>query len=394
MGDYKPVDFDLIVVGGGPVGVSLALGGHGLSVAVVADERAPASVNATVNEGLDARVYALSPGNVAFLRSLGVWDRIPADRLQPVRGMQVFGDAGAELLFDAYRAGVPELAWIVEDSVLQRALWDAVERRDDIRVHVGGRCAGLEVSEQAATLKRMDGVELSARLVAGADGATSFVREQAGIRVVRGDYGQEAIVANFSCELPHRGIARQWFQRGPVLALLPLPRQHVSMVWSLPSEQVESVLELDPPAFCRTVEEACGRVLGALSLATAPRHYRLRRISAQRMVSPRIALVGDAAHVIHPLAGQGLNLGLQDVRSLVHVLAFREAVRDAGDLRLLRRYERERAEPVVSMHSAVDGLFRLFGAQAASAVRLRNAGLNLTERLPVVKNLLMRRAMS
>jgi 2-polyprenylphenol 6-hydroxylase len=387
--DYRPVDFDLIVVGGGPVGSTLALATRELSVALVAHEEPSAGEDA----GLDARVYALSPGNVAFLQGLGVWQRMAPERLQPVRGMRIFGDSDSQIGFDAYRAGVSELAWIVEDRVLQQALWRALRSCAELEIYVPGRCAELNVSVERAALLLDDGRQLAGRLVAGADGAGSFVRERSGVPVADRDYGQSALVANFACERPHDATAFQWFQRGPVLALLPLPRQHVSMVWSLPTALAQSLIGLGPEELCSAVEEASHAALGRLSLATTPRSYPLRRLSARRMVAPRVALVGDAAHVIHPLAGQGLNLGLQDVRGLASVLEAREAVRDPGDLRLLRRYERSRAEPVASMEGMVDGLFRLFGAQNATAARLRNAGLNLTERLPVLKNLLMRRAM-
>ena len=364
---------DLIVVGGGPVGASLARAVRGVSVALVAHERPPAPPV----EGFDARVYALSPGNAEFLRAICAWP----DRAVPVHAMRIYGDeVNARLEFDAYGAGAAELAWIVEDSRLQQALWR------DLDVAVVATTA-LGVHADSVSVKLADGSALSAKLIVGADGANSFVRAQAGIAARARDYGQSAVVANFRCEKPHRNIAYQWFQRGAVLALLPLPGDHVSMVWSLPAEQAVTDL-------AREVEIASRGELGQLELVTPPRSYRLRRLAAERMVKPRVALAGDAAHVIHPLAGQGLNLGLQDVRALAQVLAEREPSRDPGDVRLLRRYERARAEPILAMDTMVDMLFRLFGAEHAAAARLRNAGLNLTDRLPVVKNLLMRHAMA
>jgi len=301
--------------------------------------------------------------------------------------MRVFGDDGrSSLEFDAYRAGVPELAWIVEDAALQDALWQALE----VEIYAPAECE--ELHDSILTLR--GGKRLSASLIVGADGANSFVRRAAGIAMTEKSYEQAAVVANFNCEKPHRGVAHQWFQGGPVLALLPLPGAQVSMVWSLPAERAASVVALSADALCREVEAASRGALGALSLSTPPKRYALRRLRAQRLVQARVALVGDAAHVIHPLAGQGLNLGLQDAQALAATLAAREPGRDPGDLRLLRRYERARAEPILAMNTVVDGLFRLFGAEGERWSRLRNAGLNLTDRFPVLKNLLIRQAMN
>ncbi len=369
---------DLIVVGGGPVGASLARAVPGLSVVLVAHER---RLPAKRTEGrFDARVYALSPANVAFL---GLDPR----QLIAVHAMRVFGDEDSRIEFDAYRAGVPALAYIIEDPALQDALWTGLEAEV-------GHCEALAVDNDCARV-RLDGDrELAAKLVVAADGAQSRVRDFAGIPAAARPYDQSAVVANFACERPHRNTAYQWFQGGPVLALLPLPGDHVSMVWSLPQVEAARMAGLVPVELAAQVEAASHATLGALSVVTEPRTYPLRRLSARRMIAPRVALVGDAAHVIHPLAGQGLNLGLQDVRTLSRVLNEREPTRDAGDWRLLRRYERSRAEPILAMDTMVDGLYRFFGAKGAFAAGLRNRGLNLTDRLEVVKNLLIRQAMN
>jgi 2-polyprenylphenol 6-hydroxylase len=377
---------DLIVVGGGPVGASLVRAARGLSVALVAHAHREPMARAA----FDARVYALSPGNVAFLQSLGVWQAMPQDRLVPVHAMRIYGDEpGARLEFDAYAAGVPALAWIAEDAVLQDALWQDLEAQ----VFAPAACQALDVSADRALLRLDDGREVAGKLIVGADGAQSFVRAQALIAADEGDYGQSAVVANFRCEKPHRNVAFQWFQRGAVLALLPLPGAHVSMVWSLPAEKAGRVCGLDGESLCREVTAAADGELGDLTLVTPPRSYPLRRLAASRLVAPRVALAGDAGHVIHPLAGQGLNLGLQDARALSVVLAAREPHRDPGELRLLRRYERSRAEPILAVDTMVDSLFRTFGAPGRLAARARNIGLNLTDRLPVLKNMLMRYAM-
>ena len=382
---------DVAVVGAGLVGLAFARAAQALSVAVLAPQ--PAPLAPAPDAAFGARIYAISPGNVEFLRALRVWQQIPEQRLTPVHAMQVYGDDGrARLDFDAYRAGVGELAWIVEDAALQAALWTALQHREHCALLTAARCAAFEAREDEARLRLEDGRALGARLVVAADGAHSPLRDMAGIEARLQPYGQHAVVANFACERPHRNIARQWFQGGPILALLPLPGAQVSMVWSLPERAAQRVLALDAEALCRAVEAASHGALGALSLVGAPQTFPLRRIAARRLVAPRLALIGDAAHVVHPLAGQGANLGFQDARALAQVTAARAPVDDIGALRFLRRYERARAEPILAMDAMVHGLFGLFGSSDLLIGRLRNFGLNLTGQLPVVKNLLMRQA--
>lgn len=381
------MDVDVAIVGAGLAGAALARAARGLGVALVGE--APAA--APASSPFDARVYAITPGNAAFLQSVGAW---PGARVTPVRAMRVFGDdARSALEFDAYRAGVAELAWIVEDGALQAALWESLAA-EGVRVLAPERLERLEVAPERAQLQLRGGRTLEARLVVGADGAQSLVREQAGITATDAAYAQRAVVANFACARAHRHTAYQWFQGGPVLALLPLPGDHVSMVWSTAEEEAERLLALAPQALADAVAAASGHALGELSLVTPARAFTLRRLAARRRVAPRVALIGDAAHVIHPLAGQGANLGLQDARELAAVLGAREPGRDPGELRLLRRYERARALEIGAMDATVHGLYRLFGAQARPLALLRNAGLNLTDRMPVIKNLLMRQAMA
>jgi 2-polyprenylphenol 6-hydroxylase len=383
--------FDVAIVGGGTVGAALALALRDAQLRVALLSPEPVSIPS--GAAFDPRVYAVSPANVAFLKELGAWDRIDPARLTAVHAMRVYGDAPATRIeFDAYRSGDSALAWIVEDSRLQAAISAELVRQATIeRIKTSMRA--LEVADEYATLALDGGRRLRARLVVGADGARSVVRGQAGIDSVAQDYGQRAVVGNFSCARPHEGIAWQWFLGGPVLALLPLPGDHVSMVWSTSQAEAERLGRLDGEGLAREVSAASGQALGELHPVTAQRSYPLQRLSARHMIAQRIALVGDAAHVIHPLAGQGANLGLQDARVLAQVLSSREPARDPGELRLLRRYERERAEATLAMQVTVHGLYRLFGAQAPGLGRLRNAGLNLADRIPVLKNLLMRHAM-
>lgn len=379
-------DFEVAIVGGGLAGAALARALRGPNIALIAQPPPPRAAAGA----LDARVYAISPGNAAFLERIGAWQGIPKDRLAPVHAMQVFGDDGrSHIGFDALESGAGELAWIVEDAELQAAL------RAGLEVFSASECERIEFDDAHARLSLKDGSSLEAQLVVGADGARSIVRAQAGIPAREEAYGQTAVVANFACERPHRNTAWQWFQGGPVLALLPLPGERVSMVWSVADAEAARLLALPPEELCRAVAIASHHALGELSLVTAPRSFPLRRLRAARMTAPRAALLGDAAHVIHPLAGQGANLGLQDARALAAVLIEREPFRDPGEHRLLRRYERARVEAVTSMDAVVHGLHGLFGHGGSAAVSgLRNVGLNLADRIPVLKNLLIRHAMA
>ena len=386
---------DVIVVGGGLVGASFARALRGRRIALVESSRHATGAEAAAAEVFDARVYALSPGSVAFLEEIKAWQAIPAARRTPVRTMRVYGDDGAARLdFDAYDTGVPELAWIVEDRELQNAMWRALGTQDDFEHYSGAVCAGLHIDAADARLELADGRSISAHLVIGADGARSFVRSAAGIDACERSYGQTAVVANFSCSRAHANVAFQWFQGGPVLALLPLPGDRTSMVWSVGDARAAELMAAAPQQLARELEQASGGVLGTLEVITPPQAFALRSVVAARTVAPRIALIGDAAHVIHPLAGQGANLGFQDARALAAVLAAAAPLRDPGELRLLRRYERSRREAVLAMRSTVDGLFELFGAQSVPLRRLRNFGLNLTGRLPVVRNVLARHALA
>ena len=383
---------EVVIVGGALVGAALARALAGLPLALISQER---RVPGAVPAGFDSRVYAISPANAAFLAELGAWQQMPAERVTPVHAMRIFGDDGrSKIEFDAYRAGVPELAWIVEDGLLQDALWRLLETQERLQLLAPAQCEWFEASAGGASVALRDGRNVDARLVVGADGARSFLRMRAGIESREHMYGQSGVVANFACERPHRNVALQWFQGGPVLALLPLPGEHVSMVWSTTDADAARLLDLPGDELAREVAHASRHALGELKLVSPARSFPLRSLIASRSVGQRVALVGDAAHVVHPLAGQGANLGFQDARVLAQVLRSREPFRDVGELRLLRRYERARAEAILAMRATVHGLFLLFGAEERLLGPLRNAGLNLVDRLPVLKNALMRRAMN
>lgn len=383
------MNYDVIIVGGGLAGLSLAvaLRRSRLTVAVV-EGRAPLRP-----AGWDARIYAVSPANARFLESIGIWAHLDATRIAPVHKMKVRGDGTGVLNFSAYASGVGELAWIVEASLLQAELWESAKRQGNIELFCPATPTRLEIGDQAVTLELSDRRSLTAKLLVAADGADSWTRTAAGITVDFLPYEQAGVVANFTASQPHRGVAHQWFRADGVLAYLPLPGKQISIVWSTPTAHADALLALDAAEFCGRVAAAGESVLGALELVTPPAAFPLRLMRAPRSVAHRLALVGDAAHTIHPLSGHGINLGFQDAQSLAGLLAACPTHVDHGDLQYLRRHERARREEVLALQSATHGLQRLFGAPQAPLALLRNLGLNFVDRLPVVKDVLVRYAM-
>ena len=382
-------DFDVIIVGAGMVGLALAraLRHSGLRLALVDRGARPAPLPPEPADW-DSRVFAISPGSAAFLAGLGAWP--DEARVAPVTGMDVRGDASGRIEFDAQDARTTRLASIVEGRVLVDALWQGLE--DHASVWMPAACAALTFDDRAR-LSLEDGRTLQAALVVAADGARSWVREQAGIPAQASPYRQTAVVANFTCERSHHGVAHQWFRRDGILALLPLPGNRCSLVWSAQEEQASALLALAPGALAQRVREASGDALGRLEVITPAAGFPLQLVTVRELVRPRLALAGDAAHNLHPLAGQGVNLGFQDVRELARILRDRGPCRDVGELRLLRRYERARREDILAMTLATDGLKKLFGADHRALSWLRNRGLSLVDHVAHVKRLLVTHAL-
>ena len=382
--------FHVAVVGGGLVGKSaaLALAQAGLRVALVAQSAAPRAADLP----FDARIYALSASSQALLERLRIWQALDHDRLAPVYDMRVFGDALAELHFSAFQAAVPQLAWIVESLLIEHAL-DAALRFQPQVSWLDTRAQGFDVKLDAARLALANGQVLEADLIVGADGAHSWVRAQMGAHVTRRDYRQTGVVANFKAEKPHGETAYQWFVDGEIVALLPLPDSHVSLVWSAHTEHARELIALAPAQLEAAVERITHGRLGALECVGPAHGFPLARQSVDRLVAPRVALVGDAAHLIHPLAGQGMNLGLRDVAALADVIGKKEPFRDLGDLVLLRRYERARREDIGALTLATDGLQRLFSVPGMLARSVRNAGMAFVGAQPLVKRWLVSAAL-
>lgn len=387
----------ILVCGTGIAGLACALGAAraGGSVAILGPCVPPPVPG---HDAYHPRVYALSPASQALLQHLGVWRLLDARRITPVETMEIHGDADGFLDLSAWHDARQTLAWIVESGELERVLQQAV--------HVMGvtwhedRFASLQVADDEARVLTEAGQVLSTRLLVGADGARSPVRLAAGVAHRYTPYGDQGVVAHVDIERPHQNRACQWFTGDSVFALLPMPDTdqgpQASLVWSMPHGQALAWQALDPDAqqqwlASRALAITGGR-LGRLHLRTAPRGFPLT-LEYSDMVGPRVALVGDAAHRVHPLAGQGLNLGLGDVQTLLQVLADgRAAYPDPGDPRLLARYRRRRFEPVHAMGFVTHGLHRLFGTHCAPVAWARNQGLRLVDDVPFIKRHLIRAA--
>lgn len=389
------IDHDVLIAGAGLTGLAAACALASVGLSVTLADRTGAAISDTPQGAgdWDVRVYAISPGSASFLRSLGAWQLLPPDRIAPVESMRIEGDAGALLNFSAYEQGERALAWIVEERALREALLMRV-RAAGIAIHAPVAFDALTFSGDAAVLRFTGGDSIAARVVVGADGARSWVRDAAGIEVTPRPYAQTAVVANFACERAHRGRAFQWFRDdGGVLAWLPLPGRRVSIVWSAPEALAQELLAHSPECLGERVAAAGRHALGAFSPLSRSAGFPLQSVKVPAMTAHRVALVGDAAHGVHPLAGQGVNLGFGDAEALFAVLHERGPVADAGAPILLERYARRRAEPVLAMHTVTDGLARLFGSSASWIRSARNLGMAGLDRLPIAKRLLAQSAL-
>ena len=361
---------DVCVRGAGIVGRSLALSlaRLGLRVALVADASPP--------RGEDVRAYALNAASVGLLRELRVWDSLPAGAATAVHEMRIAGDASGLLEFSAWQQQVSELAWITDAARLELALDAAVRFAPHVTVVPA---------------------PVDAALTAICEGKASAGRDAVGVRFDRQDYGHRAIAARLDASLPHRHVAWQWFRSPDVLALLPFdtptPERGFALVWSLPETRAQELLALDGAAFEAALNEATQGAAGRLSLAGERASWPLMQARASAWSGPGWVLLGDAAHVVHPLAGQGLNLGLGDVIALTDVIARRGAWRPGGGAPLLRRYGRARALPPRAVGRLTDGLWHVFAGPQAPLRELRNRGMGLVNQLPALKRWLTARAL-
>jgi 2-polyprenylphenol 6-hydroxylase len=388
----RRANVDVAIAGGGMVGAAcaLALAGRGFSVALL-EAREPAPWLA--DEPVDLRVIALAPSSARLFETLGVWRDVAAARVSPYRYMRVWdAESGAEIAFDAAREGRAQLGWIVENRLPAWTLWQAAAAAG-VRHACPVRVQGFEARSERVVLDLAEGESLSANLLVIADGAGSRLRDAAGIGVRERDYHQRAVVAHVATERAHEATAWQRFTHEGPIALLPLADGRSSIVWSLPEARAREVLALDDAAFCGAVGMASDFRLGRI-VATTPRaSFPLRMQVAERFAAERCVLLGDAAHVVHPLAGQGANLGLRDVAELVGVLVeARDADRDFASAQVLQRYARRRRSAGTLDAHAFDAIERAFAWRSPAWGALRGAGMAALDRASSLKARIARHA--
>jgi ubiquinone biosynthesis UbiH/UbiF/VisC/COQ6 family hydroxylase len=395
---------DVTVVGAGLVGLAAALAmtkaGHEV---VLVDQQMQIAESQLAENDWDQRIYAISPKNVQWLSRLGVWQLLDTSRIAEMQAMEIWGDATATpLSLLAEDNNADDLGFIVEERALKKALMQHVQACG-VRTFLGSKCKVLNSTPKQAILQLDNQQVIESTLLIAADGANSWVRQQLGIAIEQKHYNQTAIVANFITEMPHGNIARQWFRQDGVgsvagghcgiLAWLPLPGNKISIVWSAPSQYAEYLMHSEASAFCKEVMQAGNAALGQLTMIGSPAAFLLVLKKAEALVRGSVVLAGDAAHRIHPMAGQGVNLGFRDIVDLTEILASRHLYQPMNDSSLLKRYTRARKADLLNMLMLTNGLYHLFESQNPAVQKVRNWGLSATNQ-HLIKKKLVRQAIT
>lgn len=386
--------FDVIIIGGGMVGLTLAaaLKESDLRIAVIEESELDTALSSLP----DIRVSALNRASQSVLENLGAWKGITQRRCSAYTGMKVWEqDSFASIEFSAGQIGQPDLGYIVENRIVQLALMETLSDSENVSLFMPDSCQCLIIGENEAWVTLDSGQSLTAKLVVGADGANSWVREQVDIPMTYWDYGHTAIVANVRTQEPHHRIARQVFTPDGPLAFLPHAEQTMSsIVWSTERNRANKLLSVSEPAFNKALSAEFDMNLGLCEVVGKRMGYPLKMRYARDFVQERVALVGDAAHTVHPLAGQGVNLGLMDAASLAQeILRLWQSGDDIGARMNLRCYERWRKAEAAKMIAAMQGFKDLFEGDNPVKKLLRGFGMTLADQLPGAKHEMMKRAL-
>ena len=386
------IEADIVVVGAGLVGLSaaIAFAQQGKNVCLV-DAKKPAI---KLKKPWDERVYALTPVTEHWLKSIGVWAHVDASRVNPINAMHIFDDAGERpLVLRDEDANLSKLGLIIENQNLTHALWQQLKALDAknaaVTVITDTPCQSLDNTQHKTVLSLTNGQQFAANLLVAADGVDSWVRKQANISVTKKGFKQTAVIANFKAEKYHQNVARQWFAPHDVLALLPLPGKMVSIVWSVSTEMADQLLALTEAELAQNVCARSQAVLGGLRQVSKTQSFNLNQQTASQLIGERVVIMGDAAHQIHPMAGQGVNLGFRDVMELASMATKCHGMQDAGDGMFLRQYERARKADIVMMNSLTSGLDGLYANESSMLKKTRQWGLQQLNKQAVIKKLLI-----
>jgi 2-polyprenylphenol 6-hydroxylase len=384
----QTINADIVIVGAGLVGLSaaIAFAQQGKKVVLV-DAKKPV---VKLKKTWDERVYALTPETENWLKNIGVWAHVDASRVNPINAMHIFDEASERpLSLRDEDANLPKLGVIIENQNLMHALWAQLNGLDDVTVITDAPCQTLNNTQQQVVLGLVSSQQITAKLIVAADGVDSWVRKQANIGVAKKDFHQTAIVANFVTQKHHQHIARQWFRPHDVLALLPLPGNMVSIVWSVSTERAVELLALTCEELAHNVHEYSKGVLGTLKQVGNTQAFAFNQQTATQLIAERVALTGDAAHQIHPMAGQGVNLGFRDVMKLAELATKLHALQDIGDKGFLRQFERARKADIVTMNQLTSGLDGLFASESGVLKKARQWGLQQLNGQAAIKKLLI-----
>jgi 2-polyprenylphenol 6-hydroxylase len=386
----KILNTEIVIVGAGLVGLTaaIAFAQQGRKVVLI-DAKAP--VQSKLLEW-DARIYALTERTITWLKGLGIWAYVDSSRVNAIQSMQLWSQQSEQALtLDADDAHLSQMGCILENQNLLYACWQRLNALD-VELITEVTCKSIDYAEHSIGVSLTDDNQIVAQLLLAADSSNSWVRQQAQIEVKFKAFNQVAVVANFEAEFNHGNIARQWFAAHETLALLPLPQNIVSMVWSLPTAQAEDVLALASDELAGQVEQRSHAALGHLKLLNHALGFSLNQQTAQKFVVDRLVFIGDAAHQVHPMAGQGVNLGFADVMKLSELTTKLHKLQDIGDISFLRKYERARKLEVLQMNGLTSGLDSLFAVERLPVPKLAAWGMQWLNQQAYIKKQLVKQA--